>query len=111
MPLGALVAATLAGLAVGLERQWSGHASGVNARFGGLRTFTMIGLVSGIAGWWTTTGLMGPATVLLAGVVAIVIVAYFAASRTEIDATTEVAALVVAAWIVRGWPLAAGLDA
>jgi uncharacterized membrane protein (DUF4010 family) len=95
MPLGGLLAATLAGLAVGLERQWSGHASGVNARFGGLRTFTMIGLVSGIAGWWTTAGLMGPATVLLAGVVAIVIVAYFAASRTEIDATTEVAALVV----------------
>jgi len=95
MPLGGLLAATLAGLAVGLERQWSGHASGVNARFGGLRTFTMIGLVSGIAGWWTTAGLMGPATVLLAGVVAIIAVAYFAASRTEIDATTEVAALVV----------------
>jgi len=95
MPISSLVAATLAGLAVGLERQWSGHASGVNARFGGLRTFTMIGLVSGIAGWWTTAGLMGPATVLLAGVVAIIIVAYFAASRTDIDATTEVAALVV----------------
>jgi uncharacterized membrane protein (DUF4010 family) len=95
MPIGALVAATLAGLAVGLERQWSGHASGLNARFGGLRTFTMIGLVAGIAGWWTTAGLMGPATVLLAGTVAIIIVAYFAASRTDIDATTEVAALVV----------------
>jgi uncharacterized membrane protein (DUF4010 family) len=95
MPIGALVAATLAGLAVGLERQWSGHASGVNARFGGLRTFTMIGLVAGIAGWWTTAGLMGPATVLLAGTVAIIIVAYSAASRTDIDATTEVAALVV----------------
>jgi uncharacterized membrane protein (DUF4010 family) len=95
MPISGLVAATLAGLAVGLERQWSGHASGVNARFGGLRTFTMIGLVSGIAGWWTTVGLMGPATVLLAGTVAIIIVAYFAASRIDVDATTEVAALVV----------------
>jgi uncharacterized membrane protein (DUF4010 family) len=95
MPIGSLLAATLAGLAVGLERQWSGHASGVNARFGGLRTFTMIGLVSGIAGWWTTAGLMGPATVLLAGVVAVIVVAYLAASRTDIDATTEVAALVV----------------
>lgn len=95
MPLGALLAATLAGLAVGLERQWSGHASGVNARFGGLRTFTMIGLISGIAGWWTTSGLLGPASVLLAGVAGIIVVAYFSASRTDIDATTEVAALVV----------------
>jgi uncharacterized membrane protein (DUF4010 family) len=95
MPLWGLLAATLAGLAVGLERQWSGHASGVNARFGGLRTFTMIGLVSGIAGWWTTAGLMGPATVMLAGTVGVIVVAYFAASRSDIDGTTEIAALVV----------------
>jgi len=95
MPIGGLLAATLAGLAVGLERQWSGHASGVNARFGGLRTFTMIGLISGIAGWWTTSGLLGPATVLVAGAVGVIVVAYFSASRTDIDATTEVAALVV----------------
>lgn len=97
MPLGGLLAATLAGLAVGLERQWSGHASGVNARFGGLRTFTMIGLVSGIAGWWTTTGLIGPATVMLAGIAGVIVVAYFSSSRTDIDATTEIAALVVVA--------------
>lgn len=97
MPLWALIAATLSGLAVGLERQWSGHASGVNARFGGLRTFTMMGLISGIAGWWTTTGLLGPATVLLAGAVGVIIVAYFSSSRRDIDATTEVSALVVVA--------------
>lgn len=93
--LESLVIATLAGLAVGVERQRSGHATGENARFAGLRTFTLIGLVSGIAGWWTTTGLAGPATVLLAGVVAIIVIAYATASRTDIDATTEVAALVV----------------
>lgn len=95
MPLWELAAATLAGLAVGLERQWSGHASGLNARFGGLRTFTMIGAVAGLAGWWTTTGLVGPATVLLAGIVGVVVVAYASSSRKDIDATTEVAALVV----------------
>lgn len=97
MPVWGLVAATLAGLAVGLERQWSGHASGINARFGGLRTFTMIGLISGIAGWWTSAGLLGPATVLLAGAVGVIVVAYFSASRADIDATTEIAALVVVA--------------
>lgn len=97
MPVWGLVAATISGLAVGLERQWSGHASGVNARFGGLRTFTMIGLISGIAGWWTAAGLLGPATVLLAGAVGVIIVAYFSSSRRDIDATTEVSALVVVA--------------
>lgn len=95
IPLSALMIATLAGLAVGIERQWSGHASGENARFGGLRTFTMIGLISGIAGWWSTTGLTGPAVVLLAGTVGVIVMAYVASSRRDVDATTEIAALVV----------------
>ncbi len=94
-PVDALLTATLAGLAVGVERQWSGHATGPHARFGGLRTFTLIGLVSGISGWWLTTGLAGPATVLLAGLVAIIAIAYTSSSRSDIDATTEVAGLVV----------------
>ncbi len=97
IPLDALGVATLAGLAVGLERQWSGHASGVNARFGGLRTFTMIGLVAGVAGWWTTVGLTAPAAVLLAGLIGIIIAGYVAGSRRDVDATTEVAAVVVVA--------------
>jgi uncharacterized membrane protein YhiD involved in acid resistance len=42
-----VAAAMLGGLAIGLERQWSGHAKGPNARFAGLRTFTMIGLLAG----------------------------------------------------------------
>ena len=90
-----VVVAALGGLAVGTERQWSGHASGVNARFGGLRTFTMLGLIAGLSGWWCTVGLGGPAIVVIAGTVAIIVVAYFAASRTDIDATTEVAAIVI----------------
>ena len=41
-----LLVATLSGLAVGTERQWSGHASGPHARFAGLRTFTMLGALA-----------------------------------------------------------------
>ena len=49
-----LIAGALAGAAVGLERQWSAQAPGRAARFGGLRTFTFIGLVGANAGWlWT----------------------------------------------------------
>jgi uncharacterized membrane protein (DUF4010 family) len=89
--------AVLGGLAVGIERQWSGHAAGPRARFGGVRTFTLLGLVSGLAGWLWTSGLEGPAIILLAGIGALVVVAYLAASRRDIDGTTEVGAFVVMA--------------
>jgi len=36
-----LVVAILGGAAVGVERQQSGHASGPDARLGGVRTFTL----------------------------------------------------------------------
>jgi uncharacterized membrane protein (DUF4010 family) len=92
-----LVIAALGGAAVGLERQWSGHAQGPEARFAGIRTFTMLGALGGIAGWLWTLGITAPAIVLLAGGVVITAAAYVAASRHDIDGTTEVAALVVLA--------------
>jgi uncharacterized membrane protein (DUF4010 family) len=90
-----LAIATLGGLAVGIEREWSGHAAGPQARFAGVRTFTMLGLVAGVSGWLWTVGLEGPAAVLLAGTGALVVAAYIAASRVDVEGTTEVAALVV----------------
>jgi uncharacterized membrane protein (DUF4010 family) len=99
-----IVVAALGGAAVGIERQRSGHASGERARFGGVRTFALLGGVAGLAGWFATLHLAALAVVLAAGAIALVIAGYAAASRTEIDATTEVAALVVI-----GAGLAAGL--
>jgi hypothetical protein len=69
--MGIFVAA-LGGAAIGLERQRSGHANGPRARFGGIRTFTLIGGVAGRAGWLTTLHLTGLGIVLAAGVVALV---------------------------------------
>lgn len=92
-----LLIAALGGAAVGLERQWSGHADGPAARFAGIRTFTMLGTVGGVSGWLWTAGAAIPAAMLLAGAVAIVAAAYIAGSRQDIDGTTEVAALVVLA--------------
>jgi uncharacterized membrane protein (DUF4010 family) len=92
-----LLVATLGGFAVGLERQWSGHASGSAARFGGIRTFALLGGVAGLAGWLTALDLVALGVVLLAGATALVIVGYLAASRTDVDGTTEAAALVVLA--------------
>src|SRR6185295_14300613 len=90
-----LLIAALGGAAVGLERQWSGHAEGPSARFAGIRTFAMLGAVAGVSGWLWTAGVTLLAAILLAGAVAITAVGYIAASRHEIDGTTEVAALIV----------------
>ena len=95
--LSGIVVAALGGTAVGVERQRSGHASGTHARLGGVRTFTLLGAVAGIAGWLITIGLVSIAVVLSAGAVSLVVVGYVAASRDDVDATTEVAALVVIA--------------
>ena len=92
-----LLIATLGGAAVGLERQWSGHALGASARFAGIRTFTMLGALAGLSGWLWSTGATALAAILLVGAVAIVVVAYLAGSRQDIDSTTEVAALLVLA--------------
>ncbi|MGE0450795.1 MAG: MgtC/SapB family protein [Vicinamibacterales bacterium] len=89
-----LIVATIGGAAIGVERQWSGHASGQDARFAGVRTFTLIGAVAGTAGWLAQTGQHVLALALVAGPIALTVVAYSAASRRDVDATTEVAAFV-----------------
>jgi uncharacterized membrane protein (DUF4010 family) len=91
----ALLVATLGGAAVGVERQWSGHATGPQARFAGVRTFALLGALGGIAGrlWVWEAPLLAVVLLLLAGL--LVPVGYLAASRQDVDATTEAAALVV----------------
>jgi uncharacterized membrane protein (DUF4010 family) len=90
-----LMVAAAGGMAVGIERQWSGHAQGPRARFAGIRTFTLMGLGAGLAGWMWQLGWSAAATVLLAGLAGLVVAAYVRASRSDVDGTTEVAALVV----------------
>lgn len=92
-----LLVATLGGAAIGLEREWSGHASGAHARFGGIRTFTLLGGLAGLAGWLSVNQLEALGVVLLGAAAGLVVVGYIAGSRTDIDGTTEVAALVVLA--------------
>jgi uncharacterized membrane protein (DUF4010 family) len=97
---GRLGVAALAGLAVGIEREWSGHASGPEARFAGARTFLLLGTLGGIAGWLVAGNLLILGAVLLAGAMALTVAAYVAAARPggpAVDGTTEVAALTVLA--------------
>ncbi len=104
--------ATLGGAAIGIERQHSGHADN---HFAGIRTFTLLGLLSGISAYVWGLGYQVPASILLAGAVGLILTAYAAASRKEIEATSEVAALVVlAAGFLAGlgsWALSSGMIA
>ncbi len=93
-----LAVAALIGLAVGIERQWSGHADGPDARFAGARTFLLLGGTGGLAGWLLSDGAVALSAALLGGAALLVVAAYVIASRRgtlDPDGTTEVAALVV----------------
>ena len=91
--------ATLAGLAVGIERQWSGHASGPEGRFAGARTFLFLGFLGGLSGWLIGGELLALGIAILTLPALLTVVAYVMATRrsTDLDSTTEVAALLVLA--------------
>lgn len=92
-----LAVAGLIGLAIGVEREWSGHASGPGARFAGARTFFLLGLLSGVAGWLAAQDHLLLAAVLVGGSASLAVAAYVVASKQtrDRDGTTEAAALLV----------------
>ena len=93
-----LFVAALVGLAVGSEREWSGHTTGPDGRFAGIRTFALIAGLGGISGWLFREQLPLAASLLLGIALIFPVAAYIMAMRrpdTSNDATTEVAALVV----------------
>lgn len=94
---GRLALAALAGLAVGIEREWSGHATGPGARFAGVRTFLLLGLTGGMAGLLASGGWATIGAVLVGGAALFAALAYaIAAHQTgDRDGTTETAALLV----------------
>jgi uncharacterized membrane protein (DUF4010 family) len=113
-----LAIAGLVGLGAGLEREWSGHASGPDARFAGLRTFLLLGAAGGVAGILGVTGFPEIAAAIALSASALCVVAYAMAVRrptASTDGTTEAAALIVVALGVIagiGWiGLAAGAGA
>jgi uncharacterized membrane protein (DUF4010 family) len=91
--------AGVTGLAVGIEREWSGHASGPRARFGGVRTFLMLGLTGGIGGWLAAGGWIAIGAALVGSAALLAVLAYYVAAQQtgDRDGTTETAALLVLA--------------
>jgi uncharacterized membrane protein (DUF4010 family) len=95
-----LAIAALVGLGVGLEREWSGHASGPDARFAGIRTFSLLGVLGGSGGLLLYVGHTIAGAFVCASGAALAVSAYVMAVRregAEADGTTEAAALLVVA--------------
>lgn len=96
-----LAVAGLVGLAVGIERQRSGHASGPGQHFAGTRTFLLIGLLGGLGGLFVTNDAELAGAALVAAGAMLVVGAYVVTARRgtahAIDGTTEAAALIVLA--------------
>ncbi len=96
-----LAVAGLMGLAVGIERERSGHTLGPDPDFAGIRTFLLIGLLGGLGGLFVANdaSVLGIAFVAAGALLTVGAYVISAQKRTEqaIDGTTEVAALVVLA--------------
>jgi uncharacterized membrane protein (DUF4010 family) len=90
--------AAVGGLAVGIEREWSAKREGEGPRFGGVRTFLLLGLIGGLAALASRALGPGAGIAILGAAGALIAVAYLVSAwQGTIDATTEVAGVVVLA--------------
>jgi uncharacterized membrane protein (DUF4010 family) len=90
-------AALACGVLIGIERGWKLKEQEPGARVAGVRTFSMLGLGSGIAGLVGVLGHPAVAAALAVGMVAIMVIAYAPELKNHHDSTSAVAALVTIA--------------
>jgi uncharacterized membrane protein (DUF4010 family) len=92
------VATALAcGLLIGIERGWKLREQEPGSRVAGIRTFSMIGLGSGIAGLVARLGHPLVAAAIVIGTIAMMVAAYSRQLETQHDSTSAVAAMVTVA--------------
>jgi len=92
------VATALAcGLLIGIERGWKLRDQKPGTRVAGVRTFTMLGLGSGIAGLLGGLGHVAVAAAITVAMVAIMVIAYSRELRSQHDSTSAVAAIATVA--------------
>ena len=85
--------ALAAGLLIGIERGWKLREQKPGTRVAGVRTFSMLGLGSGIAGLIGAAGHPLVAATIVAGAVALMVIAYSRQLEDRHDATSAVAAI------------------
>lgn len=91
--------ALAAGLLIGIERGWKLRLAPEGTRVAGVRTFTLLGLLAGIAGLLGSTGYVLAAGAMVAAAAGIVAIGYAIRSKEDglPDATSAIAALVTLA--------------
>ena len=88
------VATALAsGLLIGIERGWKLKDQKPGTRVAGVRTFTMLGLGSGIAGLIGASGHVLVAAAVAVAMISILVIAYSRALKSHHDSTSAVAAV------------------
>lgn len=94
--LASVGAALAAGLLIGIERGWTLRTAPEGARVAGVRTFTLLGLLSGLAGVVAAAGFGAVASALVGAAAVVVAVGYALSSKADrkADATSAVAAFV-----------------
>ena len=92
-----VVTALACGLLVGIERGWKLREEKPGTRVAGVRTFTLLGLGSGIAGLLGSTGQPVVAAAIAVGMVAIMVIAYSRQLQDHHDSTSAVAAIATVA--------------
>ena len=85
------------GLLIGIERGWKLKEQKPGTRVAGVRTFSMLGLGSGIAGLIGRMGYPFAAAAIVIGTVAVMAIAYARELRGHHDSTSAVAAMVTIA--------------
>ena len=85
------------GLLIGIERGWKLKDEKPGTRVAGVRTFTMLGLGSGIAGLLGSIGYGAVAAAIAVGMVAILVTAYSHSLEGHHDSTSAVAAMATVA--------------
>ena len=96
---GLSVATALAcGLLIGIERGWKLREEEPGTRVAGIRTFSMLGLASGIAGLIGVIGYPFVASAIVIGAVAVMVTAYSRELRNQHDSTSAVAAIATIAF-------------
>ncbi|MEO6224391.1 MAG: DUF4010 domain-containing protein [Sphingomicrobium sp.] len=81
------------GLLIGVERGWKLKGQKAGTRVAGVRTFSLLGLASGIAGLLALHGNPLAAGAIAVGAVAMMVIAYSPELRTSHDSTSAAAAL------------------
>src|SRR6476661_4667507 len=88
------VATALAcGLLIGVERGWKLRDQEPGTRVAGVRTFSMLGLGSGVAGLIGVSGHPLVAAGIVIGTVALMVIAYSGQLENHHDSTSAVAAM------------------